>query len=99
MTKEEKISKWEEKMSSIEAIFSNRNYCYQIGNKFRNARERLGLTQEYMAYILDVNEKTIRNWEKGIGYKKIKLYLKLTVLCDISLRSLILDEEDFSESE
>jgi transcriptional regulator with XRE-family HTH domain len=41
--------------------------------EFRSIRTRLGLTQPELAAILNVSERAIRDWEKGVrGHRVIK---------------------------
>ena len=46
----------------------------QIGEKIRNYRKTVGLTQEQVADYLDVSTPAVNKWEKGVsptkGYQK-----------------------------
>ncbi len=48
-----------------------------FGEKIRNARKALGLTQRQLADQLDVSNTSISNWEKGLSRPDADLIQKL----------------------
>lgn len=44
-----------------------------IGTRIRRARERLLWTQRQLADALEVDEKTVRNWEADRGYPRNRI--------------------------
>lgn len=42
-----------------------RDYMLALGERLRQARESLGLTQEQAAVLCDVTKRSIQNWERG----------------------------------
>jgi len=49
---------------------------HSIGERLRNCRLRMGLSQKELAKMLEVNESSIRNWESGRTHPTGR-YLKL----------------------
>lgn len=68
-----------------------------IGNKIKNARTTVGLTQEQTAESLGVSRQTISNWENGKTYPDIVSVVRMSELYDISLDHLLKEEEPMSD--
>ena len=51
-----------------------------FGEKIRNARKSLGLTQRQLAELLGISNTSISNWEKGLSRPDADMIQKL---CDI----------------
>lgn len=51
-----------------------------IGNKIKNARTTVGLTQEQTAESLGVSRQTISNWENGKTYPDIVSVVRMSEL-------------------
>lgn len=66
----------------------------EIGQKLKEKRAGLGLSQEQLAEKLGVTRQTIANWEKGKTYPDISSVLKLSDLYSVSLDELRYDGED-----
>ncbi len=56
-------------------------------------RKKKNLTQEQLAEMLNVSNKTISKWERGIGYPDVKIIPTLAKVLDISIQTLF-DSED-----
>lgn len=54
------------------------------GDTLRRRREALGLTQEELAYVLEVNPQTVSNWERGVGRIKRMVGLALAHLAHLA---------------
>ncbi len=64
----------------------------EIGQKLKDKRARLGLSQEQLAEQLGVTRQTIANWEKGKTYPDIGSVLKLSDLYGVSLDELLKED-------
>lgn len=66
----------------------------EIGNRLKNARKKIGMTQEQVAEKIGVSRQTISNWENNKSYPDIVSVISLSDLYSDSL-----DEYNFSESQ
>ena len=61
-----------------------------MGDKIAAARKKVNLTQEELAYILNVSRQSVSRWESGLAYpemdKVVKLCNELAINCDYLLR-------------
>ena len=64
----------------------------EIGQKLKDKRTGLGLSQEQLAEQLGVTRQTIANWEKGKTYPDIGSVLKLSDLYSVSLDELLKED-------
>lgn len=64
----------------------------EIGQKLKDKRTGLGLSQEQLAEQLEVTRQTIANWEKGKTYPDIGSVLKLSDLYSVSLDELLKED-------
>lgn len=63
-----------------------------IGQKLKDKRTALGLSQEQLAIQLGVTRQTVANWEKGKTYPDIASIMKLSDLYDVSLDELLKED-------
>lgn len=64
----------------------------EIGQKLKDKRTELGLSQEKLAAQLGVTRQTIASWEKGKTYPDINSILKLSDLYHVSLDELLKED-------
>lgn len=64
----------------------------EIGQKLKDKRTELGLSQEQLAEKLGITRQTIANWEKGKTYPDISSVLKLSDLYGVSLDELLKED-------
>ena len=69
----------------------------KFGEKIREERNKLGLTQQAFAKQLGVSLRTITNYETGSMYpKKRETYSKLAELLDVDMNYLLTEDEEFT---
>ena len=61
--------------------------------KLKEYRKQEGMTQEELAEILGVSDKSISKWELGEGYPSKKNMLKISETLDVSLETLMIEEQ------
>ena len=66
---------------------------YNLGNKIYELRKKKNLTQEDLAILLDISDKSVSKWENGSSKPTISNLKKLSNIFDISLDELIEIEE------
>lgn len=61
----------------------------KIGNLLKKLRSEKGLTQEQLAEILNVSNRTVSRWETGSNMPDISLLVEIADLYDISIPEII----------
>lgn len=61
--------------------------------KLKEFRKQKGITQEELAEMLDVSNKSVSKWELGDGYPNKKNMMKISETLDISLEDLMIEEQ------
>ena len=61
----------------------------KIGRFIAEQRKRLGLTQAQLAEVLDVSNKTISRWERGINLPDYDQVLVACRLFDVDVRDFM----------
>lgn len=61
----------------------------EVGNRIREEREKLGLSQEDLAQQIFVSRQTVSNWETGKTYPDVQSLLLLSNLFDVTVDSLV----------
>ena len=65
-----------------------------LSMKLKQYREEKGITQQELAELLEVSDKSISKWELGNGYPGKKNMLKISELLDISVEVLLIEEKN-----
>lgn len=60
-----------------------------MGKAIRVLRKRAGLTQEQLATMLDVTDKAVSKWERGVSYPDVSLLPKISIILDTDVESLL----------
>lgn len=69
----------------------------EVGNRIREERERLGLSQEALAHEIFVSRQTVSNWETGKTYPDVQSLLLLSNLYGVSVDSLVKGDMEVME--
>ena len=59
----------------------------EVGNRIREERERLGVSQEELARRVFVSRQTVSNWETGKTYPDVQSLLLLSGLFEVSVKA------------
>ena len=70
----------------------------EIGSKLKNARNKIGLTQEQAAEVLGVSRQTISNWENNKSYPDIVSVIKMSNIYSVSLDHLLKEENSMKQT-
>jgi transcriptional regulator with XRE-family HTH domain len=65
------------------------NGSEKIGNLLKKLRSEKGLTQEQLAEILNVSNRTVSRWETGSNMPDISLLVEIADFYDISIPEII----------
>ena len=72
---------------------NNRSNMIKMGNHIADLRKEKGYTQKTLGDILDVSDKTVCKWEKGIVAPDITILSSLANTLDVSVEEILSGEE------
>lgn len=61
----------------------------KVGSAIKALRVKAGFTQQSLAECLDVTDKAVSKWERGLGVPDISLFSKLSVLLNTDIDNLL----------
>lgn len=70
-----------------------KNSIYKLGRNIAEIRKKRGYTQKSFGEILDVNEKTISKWERGITAPDVTLLTSIADVLNVTVDELLRGEE------
>ena len=65
----------------------------KIGKHIAEKRKALGLTQKQLADKLNMSDKSVSKWERGICLPDVSVYLELCEILDMSINEFLAGEE------
>ena len=74
--------------------------CSEAGRLIRSRRCELGFTQKQLADMMNISDKTVSKWERGLGFPDVNILSDLSKILSVSIDSLIdgkCTENDFRE--
>ena len=72
---------------------NNRSNMIKMGNHIADLRKKKGYTQKTLGDILDVSDKTVCKWEKGIVAPDITILSSLANTLDVTVEEILSGEE------
>lgn len=63
--------------------------CQKMGELIRSLRIENALTQKQLAEALNISDKTVSKWERGLGYPDISLLSDLSVLLKVNIEKIL----------
>lgn len=70
----------------------------KIGKYIAVKRKALGLTQKQLAEKLNMSDKSVSKWERGICLPDVTVYLELCKILDISINEFLAGEDIIEEN-
>ena len=67
---------------------------YKYGNKIRELRTGMNLTQQQLADKMNVSAKTVSHWETGYTLPDMGMMMKLSEVFNVSLNDLVSEKSD-----
>lgn len=71
--------------------------CEKMGELIRSLRIECGLTQKQLANAMDISDKTVSKWERGLGCPDISLLPELSALLKVNIEKIL--EGDLNPNE
>ncbi|MGL6107853.1 helix-turn-helix domain-containing protein [Romboutsia sp.] len=72
--------------------------CSKIGSLIYKLRKEKNMTQKQVADAMNISDKTISKWERGLGCPDISLLPKLAEILEISVDGILSGEINLNES-
>lgn len=69
-----------------------------IGDKIKNKRKELNLTQEYLAKELNISRQAVSKWEKGLSEPSMDNLVKLSEIFGVDIKYFKNNDEKKNES-
>ena len=66
--------------------------CTKTGGVIRRLRLEKGLTQANLADLLNISDKTVSKWERGLGCPDLSLIPDLAGILDVSIENILAGE-------
>ena len=66
----------------------------KIGKYIAEKRKALGLTQKQLAEKLNMSDKSVSKWERGICLPDVSIYMELCSILRISINEFLAGEEN-----
>ena len=60
------------------------DYNFELGDQLKALRKETGMTQEQVAELMDVQPRTILDWERGIQCRRVRDFQRLLDIYGVS---------------
>lgn len=64
--------------------------CNKIGTLIHSLRKEKGLTQKQLADCMNISDKTISKWERGLGCPDVSLLPELSEILNVNIEKILL---------
>lgn len=68
--------------------------CYKIGRLILSLRNEKGLTQKQLADAMNISDKTISKWERGLGCPDVSLLHELSDVLSVNIEKILMGDLD-----
>lgn len=66
--------------------------CSKVGKLILSLRQEQGLTQKELAVKMNISDRTISKWERGIGCPDVSLLHELSVILGVNIEKILLGD-------
>lgn len=73
--------------------------CIKVGNLICELRKEKGYTQKQLADIMNISDKTISKWERGLGCPDVSVLNELSEILDINVEKLLSGELETNDAD
>ena len=70
----------------------------RTGELIANARKECGYTQKELAAMLNISDRTVSKWERGVGFPDVSLLEPLAEALKLSISEIVMGEKNDSET-
>jgi transcriptional regulator with XRE-family HTH domain len=68
--------------------------CNKVGRLIFDLRKEKGLTQKQLAEAMNISDKTISKWERGLGCPDVSLLNELSEVLSVNIEKILLGDLD-----
>jgi len=73
--------------------------CHKVGGLILSLRKEKNMTQKDLADLLNISDKTISKWERGLGCPDVSLLGELSKSLGVNIEKILLGELDPNEED
>ncbi len=66
--------------------------CNKVGNLILQLRKEKNMTQRQVADLLNISDKTVSKWERGLGCPDVSILTELSKIFDINIEKILLGD-------
>lgn len=71
--------------------------CKKVGKLIYELRKEKNMTQKQVAELMNISDKTISKWERGLGCPDVSLLLGLSNIFGVSIEGILSGEINLNE--
>ena len=71
--------------------------CEKTGKLIYNLRKEKNMTQKQLADFMNISDKTISKWERGLGCPDVSLLPELSQLLGVNIEEILLGKIEFNQ--
>jgi len=73
--------------------------CQKVGRLILSLRKEKNMTQKHLADLINISDKTISKWERGLGCPDVSLLGELSKSLGVNIEKILLGELDPNEED
>lgn len=73
--------------------------CNKVGILLKALRKEKGMTQKQVADQMNISDKTVSKWERGLGCPDVSLLGELSVLFEVNIEKILLGDLESNDME
>ena len=73
--------------------------CDKVGKLLLSLRKEMGLTQKALAGAMNISDRTISKWERGIGCPDVSLLRELSQILGVNIEKILLGDLEPNETD
>jgi transcriptional regulator with XRE-family HTH domain len=71
--------------------------CKKIGELIYSLRKEKNMTQKQVADLMNISDKTISKWERGLGCPDVSLLPELSQIFGVNIEEILLGKVELNE--
>jgi transcriptional regulator with XRE-family HTH domain len=73
--------------------------CNKVGRLIQSLRKEKSMTQKDLAHLMNISDKTISKWERGLGCPDVSLLSELSKILGVNIEKILLGELNPNEQD
>lgn len=71
--------------------------CSKVGKLISNLRKEKNMTQKELAYAMNISDRAISKWERGVGCPDVSLLYELSGILGVNIEKILSGELDLND--